>query len=306
MSLLLNDIYLIENNFELSVYKGRIIMSVEQIELMYSLMVFVIGTLFGSFFSLATYRIPRKQDIWIKRSYCPKCKHNLGFFDCFPIFSYISTVGRCKYCKCYISYRYPILEIVNGFVFLFIYLFLGFSMQFFVIIACYIYLFLVIGSDIMESKMTEKEKKEVQKIIEERKKEKQIKKKDKKKGAINIEIAVAITVFLIYFATTVYVTANYRGTLEEYKIKSDALNICINKAEEVRSKSFDDLTSGSGRITADGVDYDYTVTTNIYMKDGYEQISYAKEINIDVKYTYKGDNKIISVSIIKEADEYER
>ena len=46
---------------------------------------FVIGTLFGSFFSLATYRIPRHQDILVKRSYCPNCNHNLGFFDLIPI-----------------------------------------------------------------------------------------------------------------------------------------------------------------------------------------------------------------------------
>ena len=33
------------------------------IELIYSLFMFIIGTLFGSFFTLAIYRIPRKQDI---------------------------------------------------------------------------------------------------------------------------------------------------------------------------------------------------------------------------------------------------
>lgn len=279
-------------------------MSVEQIQLVYLFMMFIIGTLFGSFFSLATYRIPRKQDVWIKRSYCPKCKHNLEFFDCFPIFSYISTVGRCKYCHCYISYRYPILEIVNGFVFLFAYMFLGFSIQFFILIACYIYLFLVIGSDIMEKKMTEQERKEVEKIVEERKKQKELK-KDKKKGAINIEIAVAVVVFLIYFTTTMYITANYRGTLEEYKIKSEALNICVNKAEEVRSKNFDNLESSSGQITIDGSNYNYIITSSIYSRNGYEQISYAKEIKIEVKYVYKGEENKMSVLVIREADNYE-
>ena len=79
---------------------------------------FVIGTLFGSFFSLATYRIPRHQDILIKRSYCPNCKHNLGFFDLIPILSYIIGKGKCRYCKEKISIRYPILELTNGIVFL--------------------------------------------------------------------------------------------------------------------------------------------------------------------------------------------
>ena len=62
---------------------------------------FVIGTLFGSFFSLATYRIPRHQDILIKRSYCPNCKHNLGFFDLIPILKnlYLDTDEFCRQIK---------------------------------------------------------------------------------------------------------------------------------------------------------------------------------------------------------------
>ena len=80
---------------------------------------FVIGTLFGSFFSLATYRIPRHQDILIKRSYCPNCKHNLGFFDLIPILSYIIGKGKCRYCKEKISIRYPMIEGLNCILYLF-------------------------------------------------------------------------------------------------------------------------------------------------------------------------------------------
>ena len=66
-------------------------MEVEQfIDVIYMICFFIIGTLFGSFFTLATYRLPRKQDIMVKRSYCPNCNHNLGFFD-FP-FIKLSTV----------------------------------------------------------------------------------------------------------------------------------------------------------------------------------------------------------------------
>lgn len=279
-------------------------MSTEQIETMYLLMMFITGTLFGSFFSLATYRIPRKQDIWVKRSYCPKCKHNLGFFDCFPILSYISTVGRCKYCNCFIDYRYPIIEIVNGFVFAFLYIFLGFSIQFFLIVACYIYLFLFFGSEIMAKRMTAEEKKEVEKINIQKEKTKKTK-RNKKNGAINVEIAVAVIIFLIYFATTIYITANYRKTLEKYKIKSDALNLCINKTEEIKSKRFDELESTSGSITVDGFNYNYEIHVDVYMKDGYKQVSYAKEARVNVGYVYQGEDNILSVSLIKEADEYE-
>ena len=75
---------------------------------------FILGSLFGSFYSLATYRIPRKQDIFITNSYCPVCKHNLGFFDLFPVLSFVLHGGKCKYCKCKINPRYLLLEVGNG------------------------------------------------------------------------------------------------------------------------------------------------------------------------------------------------
>ena len=80
--------------------------------------IFIIGTFFGSFFTLAVYRIPRKEDILIKHSYCPNCNHKLGFFDLFPVFSYIFLAGRCQYCKNKIRPRYLILELLSGFSFL--------------------------------------------------------------------------------------------------------------------------------------------------------------------------------------------
>lgn len=79
--------------------------------------IFVIGTLFGSFYTLAIHRIPKKQDIIHTRSYCPKCNHKLGFFDMFPIFSYLFLGGKCRYCKEKIRPRYLILEILSGLVF---------------------------------------------------------------------------------------------------------------------------------------------------------------------------------------------
>ncbi len=75
---------------------------------------FILGSLFGSFYSLATYRLPRKQDIFVTNSYCPVCKHNLGFFDLFPVLSFVLHGGKCKYCKCKINPRYLLLEVGNG------------------------------------------------------------------------------------------------------------------------------------------------------------------------------------------------
>ncbi len=81
-------------------------------------LIFVIGTLFGSFFSLAIYRMPIRQSIMHGRSYCPKCNHKLEFLDLIPVLSYILLGGKCRYCKEKIRGRYICLEILSGIAFL--------------------------------------------------------------------------------------------------------------------------------------------------------------------------------------------
>ena len=78
---------------------------------------FIIGITFGSFFTLATYRIPLNQDITHTRSYCPNCGHKLSFWDMIPLFSYIFLGGKCRYCKNKIKIRYFLFEIFSGIVF---------------------------------------------------------------------------------------------------------------------------------------------------------------------------------------------
>lgn len=82
--------------------------------LIFYLLIFIIGTLFGSFYTLAVHRIPKRQDIIHTHSYCPNCNHKLGFLDLVPIFSYVFLLGKCRYCKEKIRPRYLILEILSG------------------------------------------------------------------------------------------------------------------------------------------------------------------------------------------------
>ena len=79
---------------------------------------FAMGIVLGSFYTLAVYRIPLKQDITHTRSYCPKCNHKLNFWDLIPVFSYIFLGGKCRYCKEKIRPRYIIIETLSGIVFL--------------------------------------------------------------------------------------------------------------------------------------------------------------------------------------------
>ena len=79
---------------------------------------FIMGAFFGSFFTLAVYRIPLKKDITHEHSYCPNCNHKLAILDLIPIFSYIFLGGKCRYCKQKIRIRYFLLEILSGIVFM--------------------------------------------------------------------------------------------------------------------------------------------------------------------------------------------
>ncbi len=87
-------------------------------EVYMNLIIFLIGIFFGSFFTLAVHRIPLKENITYKHSYCPKCNHKLGILDLIPIFSYIGLKGRCRYCKEKVRIRYLLLEILAGITFL--------------------------------------------------------------------------------------------------------------------------------------------------------------------------------------------
>ncbi|MBQ9279680.1 MAG: prepilin peptidase [Clostridia bacterium] len=82
--------------------------------------IFIIGSVFGSFFSLAVYRLPRKENITYVRSHCTSCNHRLNFLDLIPIWSYLFLGGKCRYCKEKIRPRYLLLEIFSGSVFLLI------------------------------------------------------------------------------------------------------------------------------------------------------------------------------------------
>lgn len=76
--------------------------------------IFIIGTLFGSFFTLAVYRLPLGKNITYEHSFCPNCNAKLKFIDLIPILSYISLGGKCRYCGEKVRIRYLLLEILSG------------------------------------------------------------------------------------------------------------------------------------------------------------------------------------------------
>lgn len=96
-------------------------------DVIFYIIIFIMGITFGSFYTLAVYRIPKGEDITHTHSYCPNCNHKLNIFDLIPIFSYIFLGGKCRYCKQKIRPRYLILETISGLFFVAIAYLMGLS-----------------------------------------------------------------------------------------------------------------------------------------------------------------------------------
>lgn len=74
---------------------------------------FLLGSILGSFVKVLADRGLTKKSFW-GRSYCSQCKKTLRWYDLFPILSYLSLSGCCRYCKKKIKLEYLIIEIVLG------------------------------------------------------------------------------------------------------------------------------------------------------------------------------------------------
>lgn len=78
---------------------------------------FILGTVFGSFFNVVGYRLPKGESIISPPSHCPNCKKRLKWYELFPIFSFIIQGGKCRKCHKKISWFYPIFETACGVLF---------------------------------------------------------------------------------------------------------------------------------------------------------------------------------------------
>ncbi|MDH5767635.1 MAG: prepilin peptidase, partial [Nitrospirota bacterium] len=74
------------------------------------IIVFLFGSIVGSFLNVCIYRIPRNLSIIIPSSRCPSCDNPLKPWDNIPLLSYLFLGGRCRVCKARISFRYPLVE----------------------------------------------------------------------------------------------------------------------------------------------------------------------------------------------------
>ena len=83
-------------------------------DIIFYIIIFLFGIVIGSFLNVCIYRLPNREDIVKTRSHCMTCGHTLKWYDMFPLFSYLFLRGRCRYCKAKLSAQYPLIEALNG------------------------------------------------------------------------------------------------------------------------------------------------------------------------------------------------
>ena len=84
------------------------------------LLIFLLGTIIGSFLNVVIYRFNTGRTVVKGRSICMTCSRNLRWYELIPILSFIIQGGKCRRCSSKISSQYPIVEFFTGVIFVFI------------------------------------------------------------------------------------------------------------------------------------------------------------------------------------------
>lgn len=89
-------------------------------EVFFVLVAFIFGLVFGSFYNVVVYRLPKGLSLVKPGSSCPNCGHHLSPRELIPVLSYLFQKGRCRACGEPIAWRYSIVELGTGLGFAFI------------------------------------------------------------------------------------------------------------------------------------------------------------------------------------------
>ena len=78
------------------------------------ILVLILGIFVGSFLNVCIYRLPSDRSIVTNASHCMKCGTKIKKYDLIPVFSWIILHGKCRACHEKFSIRYPVIELMNG------------------------------------------------------------------------------------------------------------------------------------------------------------------------------------------------
>ncbi|MDD2580549.1 MAG: prepilin peptidase [Desulfuromonadaceae bacterium] len=98
--------------------------------LYYAVLAFVFGMIVGSFLNVCICRLPKDESIVSPPSHCPVCSYQIRWYDNIPLLSYLFLKGKCRGCGTRISIQYPLVELLNGLLTMFLFLRFGPTLAF--------------------------------------------------------------------------------------------------------------------------------------------------------------------------------
>ncbi|MGL4605984.1 MAG: prepilin peptidase [Eubacteriaceae bacterium] len=100
-----------------------------EFHMIYGGVVFIFALTIGSFLNVLIYRMPLKISFLIGRSFCPRCLSVIHWYHNIPLVSFFALEGKCSSCQGKIPWRYPLIEVMTGFLGVFLFSIYGFSLQ---------------------------------------------------------------------------------------------------------------------------------------------------------------------------------
>ena len=77
----------------------------------------VLGLVLGSFANVLIVRLPHRESVISPRSHCRSCQSLVRWFDNIPVMSWLILRGKCRQCRQFISWKYPLVELLMGLLF---------------------------------------------------------------------------------------------------------------------------------------------------------------------------------------------
>lgn len=114
----------------------------------YLIIFFILGTIFGSFYTVVGLRLPKGENFTTSHSKCDNCHYTLKLYEMIPIFSYIIQKGKCRYCHKKIDIMLPLMEFFSGTLFAVSYYSFGFSYELLIALGIISLLIIVSVSDL--------------------------------------------------------------------------------------------------------------------------------------------------------------
>jgi leader peptidase (prepilin peptidase)/N-methyltransferase len=74
----------------------------------------LLGLAFGSFLNVCLSRWPAGESVVKPRSHCRQCNRTLAWWENVPLVSWLALRGRCRTCRAWIGWRYPLAELAVG------------------------------------------------------------------------------------------------------------------------------------------------------------------------------------------------